>query len=59
VEEFTIDELTRAAAKIKSGKAAGPDGIPPEAIKLAVATDPEKEGRISNRMESGEVGANT
>jgi endonuclease/exonuclease/phosphatase family metal-dependent hydrolase len=50
VEEFTVDELTRAAAKIKSGKAAGPDGIPPEAIKLAVATDPERMLEIMNGL---------
>lgn len=32
---FTREELEEAAARIRNRKAAGPDGIPPEAVKLA------------------------
>lgn len=34
---FTYAEVRRAAKRIKSGKAGGPDGIPPEGIKTAVS----------------------
>lgn len=30
----TTDELTAVEQKIKTGKFAGPDGIPPEAVKI-------------------------
>ncbi|KAH0817468.1 hypothetical protein GEV33_005323 [Tenebrio molitor] len=36
LEPFTVDELWTAATKLRSGKAPGPDGIPPEVIRLMV-----------------------
>jgi hypothetical protein len=41
VEHFTEEELQTAAQKLRSGKAPGPDGIPPEAVKAAVKAVPE------------------
>jgi hypothetical protein len=41
VEPFTEEELQTAAQKLRSGKAPGPDGIPPEAVKAAVKAVPE------------------
>lgn len=36
VPEVTLEELQRATSKIKKGKAPGPDGIPPEAVKTMI-----------------------
>jgi hypothetical protein len=36
LEPFTVDELRTAATKLRPGKAPGPDGIPPEVIRLMV-----------------------
>jgi hypothetical protein len=41
VEPFTEEELQTAAQKLRSRKAPGPDGIPPEAVKAAVKPVPE------------------
>jgi hypothetical protein len=40
VEPFTTDELRAAALKLRPGKAPGPDGIPPEVIRLLVEVVP-------------------
>jgi hypothetical protein len=45
---FTIDEQSAAAGRLRGGKAPGPDGVPPEVIKLAVATTPEEILRTIN-----------
>ncbi|KAG5894688.1 hypothetical protein JTB14_034736 [Gonioctena quinquepunctata] len=41
VQLFTLEEMLTAAKSLKSGKAPGPDGIPPEAMKVAMETAPE------------------
>lgn len=41
IPAFSVDEVLTAIRKIKSGKAAGPDGVPPEVVKLAVESNPE------------------
>ena len=41
VHPFSLRELQRAAAKLKPGKAGGPDGIPPEVIRAAVVARPD------------------
>lgn len=40
VQPFTKDELENAVQNIKTGKAPGPDGIPPEAIRTTVKENP-------------------
>jgi hypothetical protein len=40
VEPFTTDELRTAALKLRPGKAPGPDGIPPEVIRLLAEVVP-------------------
>lgn len=39
---FTLRELRAAAARLKSGKTGGPDGIPVEAVKVAVNIAPHE-----------------
>jgi hypothetical protein len=41
VDSFTLEELNTAAVKMKSGRAPGLDGIPPEAIKEVAKIVPE------------------
>lgn len=41
IPECTIMEIREAGQKIKTGKAAGPDGIPPEVIKAVALRKPE------------------
>lgn len=41
VDPFTLEELNTAAVKMKSGRAPGLDGIPPEAIKEVAKIVPE------------------
>jgi len=36
VDEPTLDEVVRAISKLRKGRAAGPDGIPPELLKCAI-----------------------
>lgn len=38
---FTLEELELAAGKLKIGKATGPDGVTPEALKLAIQSFPQ------------------
>ena len=47
---FEENELLRAAARLKNGKAAGPDGIPPEIAKIAVTEIADTFLRIVNNM---------
>jgi len=39
VDEPTLDEVAHAISKLRNGRAAGPDGIPPELLKCAIGTD--------------------
>lgn len=39
---FTLEELKAASSKLKTRKTPGPDGIPPEAVRLAAEVQPEK-----------------
>lgn len=41
VSPFSLDELKEALKNMKIGKSPGPDGIPPEAIKMAGMICPE------------------
>lgn len=50
VTPFTLEELIDATAKIKLGKAPGPDQIPPEAVKVAVAVIPDAILGIMNTL---------
>jgi len=36
VDESSLDEVTCAICKLRNGRAAGPDGIPPELLKCAI-----------------------
>ena len=36
VDEPTLDEVVRAISKLRNGRAASPDGIPPELLKCAI-----------------------
>lgn len=40
-ERITIEELKYACAKMKTGRAPGPDGVPAEAIKILVTAYPD------------------
>lgn len=52
---FTIEELKRAAMKLKTGKSPGPDGIPAEMIKLLADDNPDVLlGPINRCLENGE-----
>lgn len=44
IQPFTLAELQRAGEKIKTKKAPGPDGIPPEVVKTMIQECPEKKG---------------
>lgn len=64
-EPLTEDELRTAAAKLKPGKAGGPDGVPPEATKLLAQSRPDlvleymnrclREGRFPSRWKKGRL----
>ena len=47
---FTIDELKQVLAKIKTGKAADPDYIPPEIVKALRLQFPEYVLKIWNQI---------
>lgn len=51
---FTVDELRDAVTKIKPKTAAGPDGIPPEAIIEAVRIVPDFILSIMNRLQKNQ-----
>lgn len=52
---FGRDELISAASKIKPGKSGGPDGVPPDVIKLLASEYPDDVLRVMNRcLEAGE-----
>lgn len=48
--DFTIRELSQATSKLKTGKAYGPDGIPPEAVKLLINEVPQMTLKVVNRQ---------
>lgn len=48
--QFTIEELREAAGTIKNKKAPGPDGIPPEAVKIAVTEVPDAVLEVLNNL---------
>lgn len=50
IPPFTREELISSAALIKSGRAPGPDGITPEAVKSAVVAVPEAFLNILNDL---------
>lgn len=50
IEKFTIEEITNAGKNIKLGKAPGPDGIPPEAVKIITEMDPNYILNIMNEL---------
>ncbi|KAK9731181.1 hypothetical protein QE152_g13940 [Popillia japonica] len=50
VKWFKQEELERAAQSLRSGKAPGIDGVPPEAIKRAAALAPEVLLRLMNEL---------
>ncbi|KAK9722864.1 hypothetical protein QE152_g19451 [Popillia japonica] len=50
VKWFKLEELERAAQSLRSGKAPGIDGVPPEAIKRAAALAPEVMVRVQRKM---------
>lgn len=53
-DPFTREELATAAAKIRVKKASGPDGIPPEVVRLACEAVPEVVlGTMNRIMKSG------
>lgn len=52
---FTAKELKNAGAKIKVKRAAGPDGIPPEVVKVIVANYPTECLKVLNNcLKNGE-----
>ncbi|KAH1020868.1 hypothetical protein HUJ04_010460 [Dendroctonus ponderosae] len=50
VQLFTEGELMLACAKIKNNRAAGPDGVPPEAVKEAVRAAPGYTLQVLNAL---------
>ncbi|XP_072400533.1 uncharacterized protein [Diabrotica undecimpunctata] len=50
--DFSAEEIAIATKSIKLGKAAGPDGVPPEAIKIIIEKNPEMVRRIFNSSRS-------
>lgn len=48
--QCSMEDLMKACKKIKTGKSAGPDGIQPETIKVAVETMPEQFINVINRI---------
>lgn len=61
----TIEEVLAACERIKGGKAAGPDGVPPEAVKTLMKERPQffkavadkllKEGRFPKQWKTGRL----
>lgn len=49
-DEFTLEELAAATERLKGGRAPGPDGVPPEAIKELSRTVPEFLLKILNNL---------
>lgn len=45
---FTMDELEKAWKRLKTRRSAGPDGIPPEAVRLAAENQPGKVLQVMN-----------
>lgn len=50
IRKFTKEEMENAGKALKSGKAPGPDGIPPEIIKLLIKNIPETLLAIMNNI---------
>jgi hypothetical protein len=45
-----VEELKAAAERLRTGKARGPDGVPPEVVKLAVTAAPEEILQVMNGL---------
>lgn len=55
ISEFTLDELRAASLRLKSGKAAGVDGIPPDVVKILVNVCPVDVLRVmNNHLKNGD-----
>ncbi|CAH2005808.1 unnamed protein product [Acanthoscelides obtectus] len=54
IAPFTLEEIQEAALEIKIGKAPGPDGIPPEALKIALEVLPETILGVLNQLLSSQ-----
>lgn len=50
VPEFTLAELERAGERLASGKAPGPDGVPPEVVKTLIRLRPEVFRSFANKL---------
>lgn len=50
IPAFTADDLESAWRKMTPRKSAGPDGIPPEAVRLAAAVAPDAMLQLFNRL---------
>ena len=50
IPPVTVEEVIAAGKRIKTGKAPGPDGIPPEAIKLMISESPETFRKVSGAL---------
>lgn len=54
-KEFTEGELTAAAGCLQGGRAAGPDGVPAEVVRIAVASNPAHILKVFNSLLKGGI----
>lgn len=50
IPEITTEEIEQARERLAAGKAPGPDGLPPEAIKLLIKRWPDLFRSLANRL---------
>lgn len=48
--EITVEEVVEAGARLASGKAPGPDGVPPGVVKLLITRRPEVFRGLADRL---------